>query len=147
MNRNLASFVFTGETLFRLPVEEAKPPAPKKIVGKSTLVLVDVLGDTDREFLEKVMASVGVAAPDMEILVRKQLPEYDLSALEKVTRIVAFGDFLEILHPAEKLTKYTPVLYSGQKILVADPLNTVSLNRANEKRNLWMALKEMFGLG
>ncbi len=146
MNRDLASFVFTGETLFHLPVEEAKPPAPKKIPAKSTLVLVDVLADTEREFLEKVMASVGVAAPDMEILVRKQFPEYDLSALEKVSRIVAFGDFSEVLHTAEKPAKYTPALHSNKKFLVADPLNTVSLNLANEKRNLWMALKEMFGL-
>lgn len=150
MNRALASFVFTGETLFNLPLpaKEAKPPVPalKKIPAKSTLVLVDFLPDTDREFLTKIMASVGVSLQDMEILAQQHFPEYDLLNLQQVTRIVTFGDFSEVLQLAGKPAKYSPEMHTGKKILLADSLSAVSQNLTNEKRNLWNALKEMFGL-
>lgn len=153
MNRALASFIFTGETLFNRKetpvVEEAKPPVLpiKKVPAKSTLVLVDFLPDTDREFLAKIMASVGVSLHDMEILEQQQFPEYDLTALQQVTRVIAFGDFSEVLQMAGKPAKYRPDAHAGKKILMADTLTVIGQNPANEKRNLWNALKEMFGLG
>lgn len=153
MNRSLASFVFTGETLFNIkgPVtaKEAKLPVlpPKKVLSKNTLVLVDFLPDTDREFLTKIMGSAGVSPEDMEILVQQQFPEYDLLALQQVTKIIAFGDFSEVLQLSGKTVKYSPVTHAGAKILIADALTAVGQNLAGEKRNLWNALKEMYGLG
>lgn len=153
MNRSLASFVFTGETLFHIkgPVaaKEAKTPAaapPKKIPAAGTLVLVDFLPDTDREFLTKIMASAGVVSADMEIIVQQQFPEYDLLALQQVTRVITFGDFAKVLQLAGKPVKYSPETHDGKKILIADTLTAIGRNLTNEKRNLWNALKEMFGL-
>lgn len=153
MNKALASFVFTGETLFNrkdAPVaeEEVKPsaPPPKKIPVKNTLVLVDFLPDTDRDLLAKIMASVGISLDDMEIVEQQQFPEYDLPALQPGTRVLAFGEFSEVLQLAEKPAKYRPATYAGKKILLADPLSLIGQNLANEKRNLWNALKEIYGL-
>lgn len=152
MNRALASFIFTGETLFNRKdtpaVEEAKPPVlpTKKVPAKSALVLVDFLPDTDREFLAKIMASVGVSLHDMEILEQRQFPEYDLTALQQVDRVVVFGDFSEVLQLTGKPVKYRPDAHAGKKILMADTLGVIGQNLTNEKRNLWNALKEMFGL-
>lgn len=128
--------------------EEAKPsaPPPKKIPGKSTLVLVDFLPDADRDFLAKVMASVGVSLTDMEILEQQQFPEYDLLALQQGTRIVAFGDFSEVLQLSAKPPKYRPATHGDSKILLADTLSVIGQNLTNEKRNLWNALKEIYGL-
>lgn len=153
MNRSLASFVFTGETLFNIkgPVvaKEVKLPVlpPKKVPSKNTLVLVDFLPDTDREFLTKIMASAGVSSEGMEILVQQQFPEYDLLALQHVAKIIVFGDFSEVLQLSAKPVKYSPVTHAGAKILMADTLAAVGQNLASEKRNLWNALKEMYGLG
>ncbi len=152
MNRALASFIFTGETLFNRKdtpvVEEAKPTAlpAKKVPAKSTLVLADFLPDTDREFLAKIMASVGVSPHDMEILEQQQFPEYDLTDLQQVEQIVIFGNFSEVLQFAEKPAKYHPGAHAGKKILLTDTLTVIGQNLTNEKRNLWNALKEMFGL-
>lgn len=152
MNRALASFVFTGETLYDIreapAAEEAKLPVPLpgKIPAKSTLVLVDTLSDTGREFLARIMASVGTSMQDMEIIVERAFPEYDLSALQQVERVIVFGDFAGVIQPADNSEKYHPATSGGKKILVADTLTVIGQNLANEKRNLWNALKEMFGL-
>ncbi|WP_367914464.1 hypothetical protein [Leadbetterella sp. DM7] len=152
MNRALASFVFTGETLFNLkgPVaaEEAKPPVlpPRKNPEKRTLILVDFLPDADRELLTRIMASVGVTPDDIEVLHQQQFPEYDLQTLGRVEQVITFGDFSEVLQWTEKPVKYRLAAHAGKKILLADPLTMVGRNLAGEKRNLWAALKEMFGL-
>lgn len=153
MNRSLASFVFTGETLFHIKgtvaAKEAKAPAmapPKKIPAGSVLILVDFLPDTDREFLTKIMASAGVSSGEMEIIVQQQFPEYDLAALQQVTKVITFGDFAEVLQLAGKPAKYSLVTHAGKKILIADTLTAIGQNLTNEKRSLWNALKEMFGL-
>ncbi|MBX2952656.1 MAG: hypothetical protein KF870_09125 [Leadbetterella sp.] len=154
MNKALASFIFTGETLFNRQdtpvIEEAKPSSPpppsKKIPAKSTLVLVDFLPEADRDFLTKIMASVGVALPDMEILEQQRFPEYDLPALPPGMRILAFGDFSQVLQLTEKPPKYRPAAHAGSKILLADTLSVIGQNLTNEKRNLWNALKEIYGL-
>ena len=145
MNRALASFVFTGETLFNLgnaAEDTGAAPSPPKIPG--TLILVDE--DPDRDFLVKILASVGIADEDMEILPSAQFPGYDPSALHQVERIIAFGDISAPPLLANTGEKYRPVMLEGKKILRADSLRSISLNRANEKRNLWNALKEMFGV-
>ncbi|MCD8538609.1 MAG: hypothetical protein LRY55_01770 [Leadbetterella sp.] len=92
------------------------------------------------------MASVGVSLEDMEILMQQQFPEYDLAALQQVKQVVTFGDFSEVLSLAGKPVKYHPGEDDGTKILMADPLGIIAQNLAGEKRNLWNALKEMFGL-
>lgn len=152
MNRALASFVFTGETLYDirepLAAEEAKLPVPSpgKIPSKSTLVLVDSLSDTGREFLAKIMASVGASLQDMEIITGREFPEYDLSALQQVERVIVFGDFAGVIQRTDKPEKYRLATSDDKKFLVADTLTVIGQNLANEKRNLWNALKEMFGL-
>lgn len=152
MNRALASFVFTGETLYAigepLAAQEAKLPLSpsRKIPSKTTLVLADSLSDTGQELLVKIMGSVGASLSDMEVIEEKKFPEYDLSALEQVKRIIIFGHFAEAILAVEKPEKYRAATADGKKILVADTLTVIGQNQANEKRNLWNALKEMFGL-
>lgn len=151
MNRALASFVFTGETLFDIresleEKQEVKPPVipPKKNPEKSTLILVDFLPDSDRDFLARIMTSVGVSLSDAEILVQQEFPGYDLLALQKVEKLIAFGDFAGVLQLDAKPAKYSPATHNGRKVLMADTLSAIGQNLANEKRSLWNALKEMF---
>ena len=148
MNRALASFVFTGETLYNLQAaaDDVKPPEPatRKTPVKGTLVLTETLEEADNDLLLKIMGAVNLTFNDMDIVVRARLSEYDLSVLHPVSRVVLFGDFAQTLHLSANPAKYLPIRHNGKTILPADPLNIIGLNAANEKRKLWTALKEMF---
>jgi hypothetical protein len=159
MNKSLASFVFSGETLFCLPNEQSSLPTSeakvlpkqeetiqKKVLQKRTLVLVSSLPATEKEFLLKVMASVNIQESDMDILTEAEFKDYDLTNISKSKEIISFGELLKYLNISVSPSKYQTQQLENRKILVADSLLIVGQNLTNEKRNLWIALKNMYGL-
>jgi hypothetical protein len=160
MNKSLASFVFSGETLFCLPNEQSSLPMTseakvlpkqeetiqKKVLQKRTLVLVSSLAATEKEFLLKVMASVNIQESDMDILTEAEFKDFDLTNISKSKEIISFGEFLKHISISVNSPKYQTQQLENRKILVADSLLIVGQNLANEKRNLWIALKNMYGL-
>ena len=162
MNKSLASFVFSGETLFCLPNEQSSVPITneakflpiqekeeiptKKELQRRTLVLVSSLATTEKEFLLKVMASVNIQESDMDIVTEAEFKDFDFTNISKSQEIISFGEFLKHLNISVNSPKYQTIPLENKKVLVADSLETVGQNLANEKMNLWVALKSMYGL-
>ena len=162
MNKSLASFVFSGETLFCLPNEQSSVPITneakflpiqekeeiptKKELQRRTLVLVSSLATTEKEFLLNVMASVNIQESDIDIVTEAEFKDFDFTNISKSQEIISFGEFHKYLKNTVKSPKYQTVQLENKKVLVADSLETVGQNLANEKRNLWVALKSMYGL-
>ncbi len=169
MNKSLASFVFSGETLFCLPneqssvqadeakvsailgtekVEEPIKTAPlrKKELKRRTLILVSSLENPEKEFLLKIMASVNIQETDIDIVTQAEFDYFNLTDLTQCREIISFGDFLQTINITFSSPLYQVQTQQNKKVLLADSLAVVSANSANEKRNLWGALKNMYGL-
>ena len=158
MNKAVASFLFTGETLFNLKDENVEPaikeavkvenkqaePVKKKAIVNQNLLVVEFLTVEYKELLDKILASVKVESKDVEIIEQKNFSEYDFSDLKLCKRAISFGDFPELNELFQTTDKYKIKVNHQKQILVVDTLNLISENRNNEKRTLWESLKEMF---
>lgn len=157
MNRALASFIFSGETLFNLkenektkpevtaeqvgPNKEVVPIIEKKLIVKSTLILVDTITEETRLLLEKIMSSVNVQMTDTELIKKEDFLPFDLS---RTSNIILFGDVAQAANIPQPSVKYQIQSLQNKKVLAADPLEVISQNLTNEKRSLWTALKLMY---
>lgn len=136
MNKALASFLFSGDQLFHIKEMTTVQPAGKAPCGRTVVLLPH---RKDEDFLSKIMASVGVHMHDLQLMVGEEWKNFDMKPAQYLI------NFQENFPGLEAAKKYETITRSGKKILVADPLEKIQLNQANEKRLLWNALKEMFG--
>lgn len=157
MNKSLASFVFSGETLFNLEddlgsssivlkkkLADSSAAPTLKVLSKKVLVLAESLSTEDQEFLEKVLGSVNILPDLIDLVNHQNISEYDVWSNQNCTHILIFGALLHNLAPSQVLTKYEVTLHANKKILWADALPVISKNLKNEKRILWTALKSIF---
>jgi hypothetical protein len=158
MNKSLASFVFSGETLFCLPNEpvtssdEAKVainassvvelPSKYKPVRKF-LILTTKLTPSNKQLFEKIMESVNISLDDVDLIEIEHLDQYDFSPPLIGNFIFSFGDLLSLIGIPLRLTPYQSLTIKGKKILLFDNFNVISDNLNGEKKKLWVALKEL----
>ena len=111
------------------------------VIPARTLVIIDRpwvdLTEDEKILLAKILGSIRLSAASVQILERNNLTASDLLPLNP-KRVISFGVKIT---PVQKLYEYIPV--DGMHILVADPLAALDDGR---KKNLWLALKQMFGL-
>lgn len=155
MNKALASFIFSGETLFNLKENEAVKAKiettpeqsnpvkeiQKKLIVKPTLILVDTITEETRALLEKIMSSVNVQMADTELIKKEDFSPLDFS---NTKNIVFFGNVAQSAGIQSPTEKYQVQSLQNKKILAADSLEVISQNLTNEKRSLWASLKLMY---
>ncbi len=143
MNVAAAKFLFSSEILFQIKeIEEVvstvvSVSAPeKKTFSKRVVLVVDKYSKENVDFALKVLLSVKVLEPEIEIVEVSQAEVYDFSSAKM---LLAFGCSV----PGIDLnTKYQ----ANKNVLFADTLGLIQTNPNGEKRKLWEALKEMFGV-
>ncbi len=145
MNKALASFLFSEEQLFHLKEEspatvqpQAPPPVQEKVPCGRTVVLLPHRNEVD--FLSKIMAAVGISMNEVQMMVGDEWKNYDMKPAQYLI------NFQENFPSLANAPKYETLTRGSRKVLVGDPLEKIQQNQANEKRLLWNALKEMFGL-
>lgn len=110
-------------------------------IPSRTLIIIDkpweLVRDDERNLLAKILGSVKLSLSAVQIVHRGDLDASDL-AVYNPTRIISFGVKVS---PVQKEYEYVPV--DGHHILVADSLGALDDAR---KKNLWLALRQMFGL-
>lgn len=154
MNKQLAAYLFSDETLYYKTTVEPKRDSnlqvaavaketvkPKITLDSNTLVLVDTLDEAQKAFLLKILASVKLSADKVSIVLESKADEYNLTTVKNV---ISFGDFSKKAGFKSNIHKYSHAIIDHKKILVADLLSTINTNNSDEKRLLWNALKQMF---
>lgn len=111
------------------------------LVRPRTLVLLDKawtdIPENERTLLTKILGSVKLSLATVQILHRESADLNELSALN-AERVIAFGTRLS---PVHKQYEYVPV--DGYHVIVSHSLSALDDAR---KKNLWLALRQMFGL-
>jgi hypothetical protein len=106
-----------------------------------TLILIDrpwqEVGEDQKTLLNKILGSVKLSIATVQILHSESLSVNDLLPLNP-GKIVSFG--VE-LRPVQKKYEYVPV--DGLHIIISDSLSSLDDTR---KKNLWLALRQMFGI-
>jgi hypothetical protein len=97
----------------------------------------EALSENEQTVLSKMLAAVKLSLASVQIITKKEFTIGELSAFSP-TKVLAFGAMLQ---PASKLYENTTV--DGIPVILADPLSGLD---DLKKKNLWGALKQMFGL-
>lgn len=173
MNSRLAKYLFNQEVLYLLPrnedavelkpLEPTVPPkeevileideTPEKEPFKmrtKILLVVHTLGEEEQSFLAKVLGAVDLSFTKVDVLEMSKWPGIDFKELIytfSVQAILFFGneaggEFLTRL----PLKEYQPKKLKGIQFLKVDTLKEIIRNMANEKRQLWDALKLLFSV-
>jgi hypothetical protein len=104
-----------------------------------TLILIDrdwtEISNEEKVLLYKILGSVRLSAAAVQILHRDDLSINDLMPLN-VKRIISFG---VRVNPVQKQYEHVPM--DGLDIILSDSLSSLDDAR---KKNLWLALKQMF---
>lgn len=93
--------------------------------------------EDERTVLSKMLAAVKLSLSSVQIMVQKDFSVDDLAPLAP-TKVLAFGASLK---SSDKLYEHLTV--GGVSVIVADAINNLD---DLKKKNLWIALKKMFGL-
>jgi hypothetical protein len=93
--------------------------------------------EDERTVLSKMLAAVKLSLSSVQIITRKDFSVEDLAPLAP-TKVLAFGAPLK---SSDKV--YEHLTIAGVSVIVADAINHLD---DLKKKNLWMALKKMFGL-
>jgi hypothetical protein len=106
-----------------------------------TLILIDrpwaEISEDQRVLLNKILGSVKLSIATVQILYRGNLSVNDLLPLNP-GKVISFG--VELM-PVQKKYEYVPV--DGLHIIISDGLSSLDDVR---KKNLWLALRQMFGI-
>jgi hypothetical protein len=149
MNRYLANYLFGNETLFysqKDKTEDTKksgnikiePEKPILTAQKPILVLVKDLKESQKDFLNKILASVNIQEANYHIM--DVNIDLNVHLSESCHKIIIFGNEAQILG-FTNINKYQPTFQENKKILLADSLLQIEQNASDEKRKLWNALK------
>jgi hypothetical protein len=97
----------------------------------------EALTEEDRTLLTKILGSVKLSPATVQLVVRHEFSVEDLTAFAP-TRVIAFGALLQ-----SSSRTYENLSVNGTSIIIADSLDKLD---DVKKKNLWLALKQMFGL-
>jgi hypothetical protein len=124
------------ENLASSPSESAKI--------RELIVIVSEYNEANKEFLSKILTSVGRNINDIEVFDKQRLSKTNVKELISQTKaLFSFGVPFTQLGFKSDLGPYTLKMVNGKNYLFADDLNTIMLNSNNEKRSLWNALKKI----
>jgi hypothetical protein len=174
MNKNLAGYVFAGETIFNIkmagsvsqvlnqqPEPAAKPVTlPPPVVVEQTktspagsaqsheklVLVVNNLSETEKDFLSKILQSVKQNLENAKILDLASAGSLKLSDYTSAKEIISFGVAMSKLSNDLLLFPYQSQEKESVKYLLVDDLKTIQANLKDEKRLLWAALKMFYGL-
>jgi hypothetical protein len=111
------------------------------IIAPSTLMLVDKawcdITDEEKVLLNKILGSVKLSLATVIVQHRQDASVNDLLPFN-IQRLISFG---VTVSPVQKQYEYVPL--DGLQIIVADGLSELDDSR---KKNLWLALRQMFGI-
>jgi len=116
-------------------------PEELYLIATSTLILVDKpwheITDEEKMLLNKILGSVKLSLAMVTVQHRQDTSVNDLLPLN-VERLISFG---VAVSPVQKRYEFVPV--DGVQAIVADGLSDLDDSR---KKNLWLALRQMFGI-
>jgi hypothetical protein len=111
------------------------------LIPPSTLILVDKpwvdITDEEKLLLNKILGSVRLSLATVTVQHRQDTSLNDLLPLN-IERLISFG---VAVSPIQKRYEFVPV--DGLQAIVADGLSELDDTR---KKNLWLALRQMFGI-
>jgi hypothetical protein len=117
------------------PLESLYQEDLYRISGKVILIFSkpweEILED-EKKLLSKILVAVKLTTASVQIITRGEFALEDLKEYNP-TYILAFGATLK-----NPFKKYEPISIGGTSLLLADQLDDL------KKRNLWVALKQMF---
>lgn len=97
----------------------------------------EALSEEDKTLLTKILGSVKQSLSSVQVLVRSEFSIEDLAPFSP-ERIIAFGaSSKDVQRP------YEHVRLNNTSLVTADPLNRLD---DVKKKNLWAALRQMFGI-
>ena len=114
-------------------------------MGANTLVVVDHDHSELKDFLSKILDSIGLGKGDFDLLELDHEATQDQQKYidqHQAQQIIIFGIFSNI-HLFEGLEYYVVENKSNHKILLADKLADLE-NNPDKKRKLWKELKMLF---
>jgi hypothetical protein len=167
MNKYLAGYLFAGETLFNIDTTkiengtiEHKPIVPiqnpvlatpiqstvktEPIPQKNLVIVVNTISTSEKELLNKILASVKKDLNNAQIIELSTNPATNVSSFNAAKDIISFGVAMSKLGGNLLLFPYQVQNNSGRNYLIVDDLATIQVNQKDEKRLLWAALKSMF---
>jgi hypothetical protein len=111
------------------------------LIASSTLILVDKpwvdITDEEKLLLNKILGSVKLSLATVTVQHRQDTSLNDLVPLN-MERLISFG---VAVSPIQNRYEFVPV--DGLQAIVADGLSELDDTR---KKNLWLALRQMFGI-
>lgn len=134
--------------------EQAKAPTPflgKN--GKQILIIVDkpnipFLPDGELEFLTKILTACQLSLADVAIVNWNRLPQPDAGALAtefRAREIILFNISPALFGLSPATPMYSVAGLENRRFAVAPALGEVEKSR-DSKQQLWMALKQLFGV-
>lgn len=174
MNKYLAGYIFAGETLFNIkkdglamtpkgvvsepskpvqivvsqtiPAEAIIQPTQTPVYLKKLVLVVNSLSISEKDLLTKILQSVKRSIEDADIIDIAHLPNAKLENFSSAIEIVSFGVAISKLGSNLLLFPYQLQEKQSVKYLLVDDLNTIQANQKDEKRLLWAALKNLYGM-
>ena len=169
MNKYLAGYIFGQETLFNIQAErsvfdnESAMTEPSAVVSpkvvqsiepqktpvstKKLVLVVNSISDTERELLSKILLAAKQNLETAEIIdmTKNSIPK--LSDYPLARKVISFGVAMSKLGNSRLLFPYqTQVDANNVKYLLVDELNAIEANLKDEKKLLWVALKQFYGI-
>ena len=132
------------------PVETASD-VKEQITGSNQkgILIVYALDDKDSlDFLNKILSAVEVNSNEILSLTLKgaeivKIPDYYDN--KKIAKILVFGPLSQQICFNSIVTKYKVSKIKDMKVIFADSLAEIQ-NTKELKKNLWLSLKDLFGV-
>ncbi len=156
MTKHLAGYVFANEAIFLLDSDKnnrfdgglavsEENPAPQKPIEKvhtkPISVFVDDISKEEFLFLEKVLSSVNQPITNADIFKRSDFSQTSPQLGKDVFLFGVNPQELQIYVPAQKYSIHS---YLTHRVIFTDSLFDIQKNLNDEKRKLWILLKNMF---
>lgn len=186
MNRYLANYLFSNETIFVLshdnpeavgqdfrqnievlPLNSIESQIQKETIGisnqkeiilpnkvmhplKDVVVVVNSINSDQKVLLLKILSSVKLSFESISLIDVSSntinIPESIKKSNNQILRIICFGVAISKLNLDISLFPYQLKAEKNLNLLLIDSLDTINENQKDEKRLLWVVLKQMFGL-
>lgn len=123
--------------------ETTVQPSVQKTTSQPEIVIglpTNTTSSTDKAFLGKVMAAVGIELSKCAVKPVEQNEETSdlLDALPEASTLLLFGT-----HSAMTLAHYQVIRKESHRLLAADNLSKIQADQS-KKRQLWEGLKQLF---
>ena len=171
MNKYLAGYIFGQETLFNIQtkgsvvhnesviteplaaaiaspkVTEIIEPQKSTVSSKKLVLVVNSMSDSERELLSKILLAAKQNLETAEIIDMTNSSIPKLSDYPLAKEVISFGVAMSKLGNSRLLFPYqTQVDANNVKYLLIDDLNAIATNLKDEKKLLWVALKNFYGI-